>query len=429
MKRIVACGVGLLMISGAGICQAAPALQEGLWETTMETTMEGLPFAIPPTVVKTKQCLTKKDMIPRDENQKNCTLTHQKLSGNRASWEYECNQDGSKMTGKGEVTYTGSSSSGSTTTNIDSEGRKMTAITRFKGKRLGPCSGKEESTMEVNGQDVNQLKEQAEQAMEQKRELEAQMEATRQRSLALIEKIRIPAEKPDACEHRGVKAGMGEAAPAAAPAAAFDAAPASLKKAGARSECDEKLGALAIKAGEWEITTETTSNQTFTNEGKPEAKARAKNKSKAKAKEKPAAKEEEAKIFYFGVETETKKACLSPDAEPLVGSPMKRSANAVTWKSASSQEVGNITVKEEDEGGVEYHGDTFEGGKIHRRMQPGVHHTNYTRVTGKRLGDGNCLLRGREPSSKKIPAASENTDAPESAIENSKRKLKSLFGF
>lgn len=60
MKRIIACGVGLLMMSGTGICLAAtPALQEGLWETTMETTLEGLPFAIPPTVVKSKQCLTR----------------------------------------------------------------------------------------------------------------------------------------------------------------------------------------------------------------------------------------------------------------------------------------------------------------------------------------------------------------------------------
>jgi hypothetical protein len=130
MKRLVACGFGFLMISGTGICQAAaPPLQEGMWETTMETTMEGLPFAIPATVVKTKQCMTKKDMIPKDENQKNCTMKNQKISGNKASWEFECNQDGSKVTGKGEVTYTGTSSSGTMTNRIASEGSTMTAMT------------------------------------------------------------------------------------------------------------------------------------------------------------------------------------------------------------------------------------------------------------------------------------------------------------
>jgi hypothetical protein len=260
--------------------------------------------------------------------------------------------------------------------------------------------------MEVNGQDVNKLKAQAEQAMEQKRQIDADMEAARQRSIALIDKVRIPAEKPDACEHSG--------------------------KAGTRSQCDERLGALAIKAGDWEITTETTSKTIYPGEPKSEPK---KTKSKAKTRTKEKEKAED-RTMHTDVTTDTRKECLSPDSEPLTGEQMKRSSNVVTWKSAETREAGGITVKEEHEGGIEYKGDSFEGGKIHRHILPSGQTISYTRVTGKRLGDGNCStgregssksLTGREASSRKI--SDENANTPAKIIDNSTRKLKSFFGF
>jgi hypothetical protein len=44
-------------------------------------------------------------------------------------------------------------------------------------------------------------------------------------------------------------------------------------------------------------------------------------------------------------------------------------------------------------------------------------------VTGKRLGDGNCVSKGRESSSKPL------SNSPGDVIDQSTRKLKSLFGF
>jgi hypothetical protein len=409
MKRSIACLAAVLWLAAGDLCQAAPALQEGMWETTMETSMEGLPFAIPPTVVKSKQCLTKKDMIPRDENQKDCTVTKQKISGNKASWEFVCNQDGSKMTGRGEVSYTGTTSSGTSTTTMDSEGRQMTAITKFKGKRLGPCTGEADS-MEVNGQDVGKMKEQANEALAQKQQLDARMEASRQKSLALIGQVRIPAEKADACEHEGVQASLsdGPAIPA-------------IPEARSRTGCDQRLGPLAIMAGEWEITTESTTKTTYLSEGKTESKAKKKTRAKAKARE-----TEADSTLYSDVTSETRKACLSPDVEPLVGEGMKRSGNTVTWKESSSREAGSVSMRDEKEGGVAYRGDTFEGGVIQRNTSGAAQHTTYTRVTGRRLGDGVCISRGRESSSKKLPG---DVPTPSDVIDNSARKLKSLFGF
>src|SRR6185369_14513883 len=147
MKRIVVGPIALALFFCCRLLEPSivDAIETGRWEMNMETRMEGLPFAMPPTVVTVTQCISQKDLIPKDPNAKNCTFKNLKTSGNKVTWEYECNQDGSKVTGKGDMNYSGSTCSGTQKTVIISEGQKMTATTKMTGKRLGKCSGEEQS--------------------------------------------------------------------------------------------------------------------------------------------------------------------------------------------------------------------------------------------------------------------------------------------
>ncbi|OGU10454.1 MAG: hypothetical protein A2075_11830 [Geobacteraceae bacterium GWC2_58_44] len=383
MKRIAAYGVFTLMLLGHGaICGAAgPGFQAGLWEMNMETRMEGLPMAVPPSIVTVKQCLTPEEQVPKDPNSSNCTFGKMKQSGNKVSWEYQCNQDGTRATGKGEMTYSGTTSSGISKTTIVSDQGRMTATTKMKGKRLGKCSG-EEQTVSVDGHDVKELQEKGRQLQERAREGGAREEAKRQRSLKLINQIKIPKEKGDACEH------------------VYNP----YVSAYVKSDCDDRLPELAIRAGEWEVTTEITGKQVYGE-----------------------------MVSYLPVEVEKSKVCLSPFNEPesLRSEKMKRSGNTITWREATDE-----GIKMEFTGGVEYQGNSFEGGSIKRS---GTDYF-YTRVTGRRVGDGNCM--GRDLTAKKIRKAKLSGESPRAAagengargvvdqvLDNPVRKMRSIIGF
>ena len=391
MKRMAAFGLFTLVLLGHGtICRAAaPGFQAGLWEMNMETKLEGLPFAMPSTVVTVKQCMTPEDKVPKDPDAKNCTFNKVKASGNKVSWEFTCNEENAKVTGKGEMTYSGTSCSGTTKTVIDSKDGKMTATTAMKGKRLGKCSGEQQS-VSVNGQDVNQLKEQHEQVAEMVKKIEAESEADRQRSMQLIKQIKVPKEKADACDH-------------------FQHADGSQK-----SECDDRQPELAIREGQWEITKEMTGKTVMQSTGKKAT----------------------AQTFFTPVTVERSTSCFSPFNEPVRMENMKRSGNTVTWKHADD----NSLTRMEQAGGVEYQGNSYEGGSIETLVSGNTTQYTYTRLTGRRVGDGNCMGRditSREMRKRRLAGGTRSAaqgerspeDAARKAIENPVRELRSIFGF
>ena len=117
-------------------------MNEGDWEVTMTTTMQGMPFQMPPQTYKMKQCITKDDMAPVDKNKKDCVMTDQSISGNTYSWKVICEDAKARTEGDGKITYSGATYAGNVNTKmIDRrDGTTMTTQTRLSGRYLGPCS-------------------------------------------------------------------------------------------------------------------------------------------------------------------------------------------------------------------------------------------------------------------------------------------------
>ena len=112
-------------------------MQEGKWEITNTMEMKGMPAGmIKPHTITT--CLSQKDYVPKDTQQKesDCTMKDLKVEGNTVNWEMQCKNS----SGKGSVTYAGSTFDGVMETMMKEGGKEMNAKMTMKGKYLGPCT-------------------------------------------------------------------------------------------------------------------------------------------------------------------------------------------------------------------------------------------------------------------------------------------------
>lgn len=117
-------------------------LHEGLWEITTKMEMQGMPMQMPAR--KHTQCLTKKNMlkmmVPKEQDQdQECKITDQKVSGDTVVWTMKCSgEDAMEITGK--TTYHGDTFEGTITmiSNDPDEG-EMKMINHISGKRVGEC--------------------------------------------------------------------------------------------------------------------------------------------------------------------------------------------------------------------------------------------------------------------------------------------------
>jgi len=145
MKRVQICiSAVVFMIFTIGVVrhsEAAINMHEGEWETTMEMKIEGMPYAIPP--VKTTQCITKDNLVPRQEGNKNCKMKSQQVVGNKLTWSAECVERGSTTEMQGEITYSGDSYKGNITVKRkDESGKVMVTTGVMSGRRIGECTDK-----------------------------------------------------------------------------------------------------------------------------------------------------------------------------------------------------------------------------------------------------------------------------------------------
>lgn len=110
-------------------------MQEGKWEITNTFEMEGMPAGMMKPQTFTT-CLTQKDYVPKDTEQKDCTMKDAKVDGNTVTWEVVCKDS----SGKGKVTYAGSTFEGVMETMMKEDGKEMKAKMTMKGKLIGPCT-------------------------------------------------------------------------------------------------------------------------------------------------------------------------------------------------------------------------------------------------------------------------------------------------
>ncbi len=129
-----------LAIGGCGKGQdsksamASVNMQEGQWEMTMQMNIPGMPAgAHPPHVIT--NCLSKKDYVPQDNQKSDCKVQDNAVNGNTVSWKMIC----PNMTGKGSITYAGTTFDGTTEATMKVDGKDMVIKTDMKGKYLGPC--------------------------------------------------------------------------------------------------------------------------------------------------------------------------------------------------------------------------------------------------------------------------------------------------
>lgn len=149
MAVVVLTAMGLIM-AGCGKKQEASApaekpaaavkgvnMKEGKWEITSTVEMKGMPAGMMKPQTFTT-CLKQTDYVPKNADQKDCTMKDVNVSGSTVSWEAVCKDS----SGKGTITYAGDTYDGTMEMTMKEGGKDMNMKMTMKGKHIGPCDTK-----------------------------------------------------------------------------------------------------------------------------------------------------------------------------------------------------------------------------------------------------------------------------------------------
>ena len=133
----------LTLIIVALVCLTTSAnavdMQDGKWEITVQTEMQGTPMKLPPMTYT--QCLTSQNIIPmQDKAGQECEFIEKNISGNPVTWKMRCTSQGMKMDIEGKVNYQNTSFSGNITMRMNNpDGTETVMKQKISGKRMGDC--------------------------------------------------------------------------------------------------------------------------------------------------------------------------------------------------------------------------------------------------------------------------------------------------
>jgi hypothetical protein len=275
-----------------------------------------------------------------------------------------------KGEGEGEISYRGTTYDGFIKMKMVDEGQTMTMNTKLAGKYLGPCPKGQMSG--PTGETAKQMAA-GKQAAVQAQQMQAEQEALRKKCEEFVKRTAVPAEDPGGCEQGG---------------------------AARSTECEEKVGKLNLEYGQYEITVEEA-NRISSSCGFSEAKR---------------------KTFCLNMDDPVPPELRAGRQVRKV----KRGKDKITWRESS--EGGEIM------GGVVYRGTSFEGVVIQKsRPGSGMEHLQVTKVTGRRVGVGDCpkevdsadIGRGYTAKPRK---GDTSTDVLKGVGENPVKGLRKLFG-
>lgn len=137
-KRVFAVIMVVMSVFLAGIAIASPNMQEGKWEVTTKTEMEGMPMAMPP--VTNIVCLTKKDLVPqKPEKDQDCKMIENRVVGDTVFWTMQCRSKEGMMETRGKITYKNNTYEGAFTTTVTEGGQKYNIKSNITGRRIGDC--------------------------------------------------------------------------------------------------------------------------------------------------------------------------------------------------------------------------------------------------------------------------------------------------
>jgi hypothetical protein len=132
-------GAGLCSLLLAGTVMAAMDVRTGLWESHIESEIEGLPISPPP--MTHRNCVTEEDLVPQMESPgQECEVLEHSTSGKTVNWRVQCRQDGMTMTGSGKIVYAGDRYEGNVVMTMDGGPMGPMKMTQtMKGRRIGDC--------------------------------------------------------------------------------------------------------------------------------------------------------------------------------------------------------------------------------------------------------------------------------------------------
>jgi hypothetical protein len=275
-----------------------------------------------------------------------------------------------KGEGEGEISYHGTTYNGFFKMKMVEDGQAMKMDMKLAGKYLGPCPKGQKSG--ATGETAKQMAA-GQQAAAQAKQQQAEQEALRKKCEEFVKRTAVPAEDPGGCEQVGFT--------------------------GTR-KCEEKVGKLNLEYGQYEITVEEASRSSFS----------------------------------CGLsETKRKTTCLNVDdpvpPELRRGRQVEKvnhGKDKITWRESYK---GGETL-----GGVVYRGTSFEGVVIQKsRPGPDMELLQVTKVTGRRVGAGDCPKeRGSADMGRGYSAqprgGGTSTDGLKGIGENPVKGLRKLFG-
>jgi hypothetical protein len=132
--------VGLLvMLPMTAGATAEMDVKSGLWESRIESVIEGLPVSPPP--MTHRNCVTEEDLVPQMESPgQECEVLEHEVSGKTVNWRVQCQQDGMTMIGTGRITYSGERYEGDVVMTMDGGPMGPMKMTQtMTGHRVGDC--------------------------------------------------------------------------------------------------------------------------------------------------------------------------------------------------------------------------------------------------------------------------------------------------
>ncbi|MGA7799475.1 MAG: DUF3617 family protein [Gammaproteobacteria bacterium] len=138
-RLLASVAASLLFATFSATARAGLDVEPGMWEVTVKTEMAGMPMPIPPTTHR--YCLTPKDLVPNDPPQpgQSCQVVDRKISGSKVTWRVECNNNGHKSSGTGEINYGRTRYEGHMTFHMNADGQAMDMNQTMEGHRIGAC--------------------------------------------------------------------------------------------------------------------------------------------------------------------------------------------------------------------------------------------------------------------------------------------------
>ena len=130
--------VAMLSAAVAAVPARALDMNPGKYEITVTMEMKGMPAGMPAQTMV--QCLTEQDPVPNaSADAQGCKVKDMNSRGNTVTYTMECDQQGMKNESAGEVTFSGDTFEGKTTTKMGPSAGGMTVTVKTKGRRIGSC--------------------------------------------------------------------------------------------------------------------------------------------------------------------------------------------------------------------------------------------------------------------------------------------------